>query len=556
MFHKALTNRLSYLVSHGFIPEMEGYIYYFPSLLKEPDEKGNIPLINAIRRNDPKIITKIIKEMIEKKIDINMISTENQETPLSFAMFWRYTHSIYQLIEAGADPTIPDPFGETPIELALMRRPEFFHTLLRSEKARLKILDDYGNSLFAKAMQDFLVRRSSFSGTDTNYVFSVNEESLLKMTLLLDYGVRLKEDQIEGFLKCPKRFYSISNVFICYNYIIEQLEKFPRFFSDSFKEKLKEEQEEKEKIVDEENFRKKLNSLTTYCQYLYERVLDRATKNCFPVVVSKIIATYIPDSIMTFVQGDWRGLVPRDEEKISINTHDQKGNTVLIHAARNGDEGMCSVLLEDPEINLNACNDLGDTALISVLSNISKQTQEEREKIALKLIEAKAHINLFNKNENTALICAAYYGCSLVIDQLILQGATLNVLSLKGRTALYLLFLRNHKEIATRIYINEHQKQLDNLLVHIPPNLLFLITEYVDIDEVLFFDIPKAFALEVDYFRERLSATPYSTLYLENGERRSLSQLNVTFFKDKKVIPAVLLSKPEYSKQQFRPTGS
>lgn len=89
--------------------------------------RGGTALIDAIRTRH----LEVARVLIEHGADVNL--GPNRYTPLMFAVADGNPESVALLIEAGADPTLPDEFGLTAVELAKqLGRSEIFQEALQA----------------------------------------------------------------------------------------------------------------------------------------------------------------------------------------------------------------------------------------------------------------------------------------------------------------------------------------------------------------------------------------------------------------------------------------
>lgn len=82
--------------------------------LRNQDEPGQTPLLKAIQKGDPEIITLLLMHGADPNL-----SNSWGESPLAMAIVEDDLETVRELIEHGADPTLKDPFGNTPLSLAV-----------------------------------------------------------------------------------------------------------------------------------------------------------------------------------------------------------------------------------------------------------------------------------------------------------------------------------------------------------------------------------------------------------------------------------------------------
>ena len=100
--------------------------------------------------------------------------------------------------------------------------------------------------------------------------------------------------------------------------------------------------------------------------------------------------------------------------------HDHK-QTVLMHAAQNGSSDVLQVLIDAKPDDVNACDDLGCTALMHAAG--SRKTDAKALQV---LIDAGANVHLFDQDKRTALMYAACYGSADALQVLISAKADVN----------------------------------------------------------------------------------------------------------------------------------
>jgi ankyrin repeat protein len=124
---------------------------------------------------------------------------------------------------------------------------------------------------------------------------------------------------------------------------------------------------------------------------------------------------------------DLASLKARLAKGTPVDTRDQRGTTLLMHAAALGSPESVKLLLGSGA-DVNARNDLEATALILGAGNPEK---------ARMLVEKGADVNAHSKLGRTPLIVAAGCdGCSSTVKLLLEKGADLNAKDKQGNTAL------------------------------------------------------------------------------------------------------------------------
>ena len=131
--------------------------------------------------------------------------------------------------------------------------------------------------------------------------------------------------------------------------------------------------------------------------------------------------------IQAIRNNDLASLKARLSKGAEVNTRDQRGSTLLIHAAAIGSPEAVRLLLESGA-DVNAKNELEATALILGAGNIEK---------ARMLVEKGADVNAHSKLGRTPLMIAASCdGCSATVKLLLDKGADPNAKDKQGNTAL------------------------------------------------------------------------------------------------------------------------
>jgi ankyrin repeat protein len=82
------------------------------------DEKGCSLLHKVILENRP---VKFIKVLVDKGLSVN-ITDSRGDTPLHLAASLKFTHQVKKLLELGADPSIQNLAGKTPIEVTKSKK--------------------------------------------------------------------------------------------------------------------------------------------------------------------------------------------------------------------------------------------------------------------------------------------------------------------------------------------------------------------------------------------------------------------------------------------------
>lgn len=105
--------------------------------------KGHTPMTSAAKKDNPLMIEYIAKNcpsLVNK-------ATEFGDTPLHFSAEANLANNIATLLENGADASIQNDFGETPLHVALyFKSIEAAKILAKCEGSNLKAVDDAGNT--------------------------------------------------------------------------------------------------------------------------------------------------------------------------------------------------------------------------------------------------------------------------------------------------------------------------------------------------------------------------------------------------------------------------
>ena len=129
-------------------------------------------------------------------------------------------------------------------------------------------------------------------------------------------------------------------------------------------------------------------------------------------------------------------------KNINVNANDDEGNTALISATIGGRTDIVEALLEVKYIDVNAHSEGGDTALI-------RATIGGRTDIVKALLNKQGiDVNIQGKNKNTALIIAASNGSTEIVKALLnKQGIGVNIQNNDGNTAAISAATNGHTEI-------------------------------------------------------------------------------------------------------------
>src|ERR1035437_10604970 len=150
-----------------------------------------------------------------------------------------------------------------------------------------------------------------------------------------------------------------------------------------------------------------------------------AVAACLSVMASA--QTTADELIQAIRNNDLASLKARLAKGADVNTRDQRGSTLLMHAAAFGSSEAVKLLLESGA-QVNAKNGLEATALILGAGNAEK---------ARMLVENGADVNAHSKLGRTPLMVAASCGgCSATVKLLLDKGADPKAADKQGNTAL------------------------------------------------------------------------------------------------------------------------
>lgn len=98
----------------------------------ERDAHGCTALMRAASRGN----IAVVRALLQARAKVNVVS-ENDETPLTFAIVWHHFEVVKALIEAGADYNRSDETGWTPLQYALHEKQSEIANLLQDAGASL-----------------------------------------------------------------------------------------------------------------------------------------------------------------------------------------------------------------------------------------------------------------------------------------------------------------------------------------------------------------------------------------------------------------------------------
>jgi len=190
--------------------------------------------------------------------------------------------------------------------------------------------------------------------------------------------------------------------------------------------------------------------------------IDINAKNCDNETAMDIALTYGNKKIITLIKNKMEKNLPKIDENDNKNISYKKKklreiNNKFMNAATNGDIETLNKLFDMKDANdntiidINYRNQRGDTILINAAKN------NKHEVVKLLLITFKADIDLKDANGNNALIKAAEYGSFDVVEELISQGAKINSNNQEKKTALMVAAENGHIKIV-RLLIKKGAK--------------------------------------------------------------------------------------------------
>jgi len=158
------------------------------------------------------------------------------------------------------------------------------------------------------------------------------------------------------------------------------------------------------------------------------------------------------DDLMKAIKtGDLNGVVELLRKGVDVDTTDPEGNTLLMIAARDGNEPLAELLLSQrPKVN--ARNSVGDTPLR--LAAFGGHLN-----IVKKLVAGGARVNTPGWN---AFLYAAFNGHLEVVRYLLQAGAEINAVSENGSTALMVAARNGHTELVRFLLANRANAALKN----------------------------------------------------------------------------------------------
>jgi len=129
--------------------------------------------------------------------------------------------------------------------------------------------------------------------------------------------------------------------------------------------------------------------------------------------------------------GDAKTLKEYFTLNVDVNKKNERGDTLLVVAAYNGQPEMVELILVQPKLDVDGRNGMGLTALTAAVF----KGDEACTKL---LIDAKADFNFSNKAGRTSLMFAAVGGRAKTAKLLLDAGADANAKDHAGNTALSL----------------------------------------------------------------------------------------------------------------------
>lgn len=190
----------------------------------------------------------------------------------------------------------------------------------------------------------------------------------------------------------------------------------------------------------------------------------------FALFSGLVQANTYDEMIRSVKAGDVSAVVDLLRRGVDVDTTDPEGNTLLIIAAREGQEPMVELLLAQRP-KLNARNAAGDSALrlaaIGGKTGIVKKLVQagarvntpdwtpliyacfgNHVEIVRYLIQMKADVDAASENGTTALMVASSQGQSEIVRLLLNAGADVNKITVNRETALDMALKTNNEEIA------------------------------------------------------------------------------------------------------------
>lgn len=126
----------------------------------------------------------------------------------------------------------------------------------------------------------------------------------------------------------------------------------------------------------------------------------------------------------------------------NTNVYDSYGNNILHKASIHADIKTITLLVKS-NININLCNNYGQTALHLILENNSRHPSKNIEPIVKLLVSSGANINAQDKHGYTALHLALDKELTNVVKLLLKTKADLNIKDNRGYTVLHNQCIKN-----------------------------------------------------------------------------------------------------------------
>lgn len=138
---------------------------------------------------------------------------------------------------------------------------------------------------------------------------------------------------------------------------------------------------------------------------------------------------YITRPLFAFAASIQEDIADMHNSGVDLNKANEKGVTMLIAAARNGNVEVVQALTKLRSVNRDILDCVQQTALIAAIKS-------EHPDIARILVQAGANINIVDKDGQTALMIACSKGYTELVKFLIVKGAHLKAVDTAGFNAL------------------------------------------------------------------------------------------------------------------------
>jgi len=436
----------------------------------ERDYDGDCPLFEALKKK--KVIdcmSKLVDYGIDKGIDMDVIDN-NGDTPLTymyknskgqFKFFLdRESFNINQkdasgksvlfyiidnddiefaedAISKGADINVKNSFNDTVLDYAIFNDKSFYllETLLRSENVHNNKKNSRGETTLISIIKSkqyslsnkeeivkYIVDEECINLTDSNGYFAltyaVSMEYSSIINILIDNGANINARDSYGYVPYDYAEKTGNFEILC---MLKAKGAEPSKNSNSCKGI----QNDETNIV---NINKSKDDTNIKENYIFVTIDNENVKEIEYLIKSGI----------------------------NINNVNPFGDSPLNYAIYKGNVDIINILLDfGNRIFLNKLNSRGETSIITIIkSKIFKDKDKER--LIERLIEEGMDVNLVDRDGNSALMYAIYYGNLSLVKLLINNGASSNIKNNKNSTIINYIPIDNNKDIL------EYLKSINN----------------------------------------------------------------------------------------------